>query len=91
MKQINMQKKIRQKFLKQGVKMIGATAHYVTADLGEGPIIDQDVVSIDHQHSIKELIQSGREIERRVLTYAVKSHLEYRIILNDQRTIIFRS
>jgi len=76
---------------KQGVKMIGATAHYVTADLDEGPIIDQDVVSIDHQHSIKELIQSGREIERRVLTYAVKSHLEYRIILNDQRTIIFRS
>ena len=73
----------------RGVKMIGATAHYVTADLDEGPIIEQDVVSVNHQHSVKEMIQAGRDIERRVLTSAVKAHLEHRIILHGQRTIIF--
>ena len=75
----------------RGVKMIGATAHYVTADLDEGPIIEQDVVSVNHQHSVKEMVQAGRDIERRVLTSAVKAHLEHRIILNGQRTIIFHS
>ena len=75
----------------RGVKMIGATAHYVTADLDEGPIIEQDVVSVNHQHSVKEMVQAGRDIERRVLTSAVKSHLEHRIILDGQRTIIFHS
>ena len=75
----------------QGVKMIGATAHYVTADLDEGPIIDQDVVSVNHQHSVQEMIQAGRDIERRVLTDAVKAHLEHRIILDGQRTIIFHA
>ena len=73
----------------RGVKMIGATAHYVTADLDEGPIIEQDVVSVNHQHSVKEMIQAGRDIERCVLTSAVKAHLEHRIILHGQRTIIF--
>ena len=71
--------------------MIGATAHYVTADLDEGPIIEQDVVSVNHQHSVKEMIQAGRDIERRVLTSAVKAHLEHRIILDGRRTIIFHS
>jgi formyltetrahydrofolate deformylase len=75
----------------RGVKMIGATAHYVTADLDEGPIIEQDVVSVNHQHSVKEMVQAGRDIERRVLTSAVKAHLEHRIILDGQRTIIFHS
>ena len=75
----------------RGVKMIGATAHYVTEDLDEGPIIEQDVVSINHQHSVQEMIQAGRDIERRVLTSAVKAHLERRIILDGQRTIIFHS
>jgi len=75
----------------RGVKMIGATAHYVTADLDEGPIIEQDVVSVSHQHSIQEMVQAGRDIERRVLTSAVKSHLEHRIILDGRRTIIFHS
>ena len=75
----------------RGVKMIGATAHYVTADLDEGPIIEQDVVSVNHQHSVQEMIQAGRDIERRVLTSAVKAHLEHRIILDGQRTIIFHS
>ena len=69
--------------------MIGATAHYVTADLDEGPIIEQDVVSVNHQHSVQEMIQAGRDIERRVLTSAVKAHLEHRIILDGRRTIIF--
>ncbi len=71
--------------------MIGATAHYVTADLDEGPIIEQDVVSVNHQHSVKEMVQAGRDIERRVLTLAVKAHLEHRIILDGRRTIIFHS
>ena len=75
----------------RGVKMIGATAHYVTKNLDEGPIIEQDVVSVSHQHSVKEMIQAGRDIERRVLTSAVKSHIEYRIILDGNRTIIFHS
>ena len=75
----------------RGVKMIGATAHYVTADLDEGPIIEQDVVSVNHQHSVNEMVQAGRDIERRVLTSAVKAHLEHRIILDGRRTIIFHS
>ena len=75
----------------RGVKMIGATAHYVTADLDEGPIIEQDVVSVNHQHSVDEMIQAGRDIERRVLTAAVRAHLEHRIILDGQRTIIFHA
>jgi formyltetrahydrofolate deformylase len=75
----------------RGVKMIGATAHYITAELDEGPIIEQDVVSVSHQHSVQEMIQAGRDIERRVLTSAVKSHLQHRIILDGKRTIIFHS
>ncbi len=75
----------------RGVKMIGATAHYVTEDLDEGPIIEQDVVSVNHQHSVKEMVQAGKDIERRVLTSAVKAHLEHRIILDGQRTIIFHA
>ncbi len=75
----------------RGVKMIGATAHYVTKNLDEGPIIEQDVVSVSHQHSVKEMIQAGRDIERRVLASAVKSHIEHRIILDGNRTIIFHS
>ena len=75
----------------RGVKMIGATAHYVTAGLDEGPIIEQDVVSVNHQHSVQEMIQAGRDIERRVLTSAVRAHLQHRIILDGQRTIIFHA
>ena len=75
----------------RGVKMIGATAHYVTEELDEGPIIEQDVVSVSHQHSVQEMIQAGRDIERRVLTSAVKAVLQHRIILDGMRTIIFHS
>ena len=75
----------------RGVKMIGATAHYVTTDLDEGPIIHQDVESITHADSPEELIRKGRDIERRVLAEAVRLHLEDRVLLNGARTIVFRS
>ncbi len=75
----------------RGVKMIGATAHYVTADLDEGPIIHQDVEAISHADSPDELVRKGRDIERRVLSEAVRLHLENRVLLNDSKTIVFRS
>ena len=73
----------------RGVKMIGATAHYATADLDEGPIIEQDVERVSHEHSPNDLKEIGRDIERRVLTRAVKAHLEHRVILDGLRTIVF--
>ncbi|MEY4239213.1 MAG: formyltetrahydrofolate deformylase [Pseudomonadota bacterium] len=75
----------------RGVKMIGATAHYVTADLDEGPIIHQDVESISHADSPEDLVRKGRDIERRVLAEAVRLHLEDRVLLNGSRTVVFRS
>jgi len=75
----------------RGVKMIGATAHYVTADLDEGPIIHQDVEAITHADSPEELVRKGRDIERRVLADAVRLHLEDRVLLNGARTVVFRS
>ena len=73
----------------RGVKMIGATAHYATADLDEGPIIEQDVERVSHEHSPADLREIGRDIERRVLTRAVKAHLEHRVITAGLRTIVF--
>ncbi len=73
----------------KGVKIIGATAHYVTNELDDGPIIAQNVIHINHKNSIKNIIQLGREIERNVLYKAVKSHLEYKIIVHNNKTIIF--
>lgn len=75
----------------RGVKMIGATAHYVTADLDEGPIIHQDVEPISHADSPDDLVRKGRDIERRVLAEAVRLHLEDRVLLNGSRTVVFRS
>ena len=75
----------------RGVKMIGASAHYVTADLDEGPIIHQAVEPISHANSPEELVRKGREIESRVLAEAVRLHLEERVLLNGQRTVVFRS
>ena len=75
----------------RGVKMIGATAHYVTADLDEGPIIHQDVEPITHADSPEDLIRKGRDIERRVLAEAVQLHLADRVLLNGTRTVVFRS
>ncbi len=74
----------------RGVKMIGATAHYVTGDLDEGPIIHQDVVAISHADSPDDLVRKGRDIERRVLAQAVHWHLQDRVFLNGNRTVVFR-
>lgn len=74
----------------RGVKMIGATAHYVTSDLDEGPIIHQDVEAITHADSPDELVRKGRDIERRVLAEAVRLHLEERVLMNGSRTVVFR-
>jgi formyltetrahydrofolate deformylase len=74
----------------RGVKMIGATGHYVTTDLDEGPIIAQDVVAISHAETPEDLVRKGRDIERRVLSEAVKAHLEDRVFLNDGRTVVFQ-
>ncbi|WP_337847746.1 formyltetrahydrofolate deformylase [Sphingomonas sp.] len=75
----------------RGVKMIGATAHYVTADLDEGPIIHQDVEAISHADTPDDLIRKGRDIERRVLAAAVHYHLEDRVLLNGARTVVFKA
>jgi formyltetrahydrofolate deformylase len=74
----------------RGVKMIGATAHYVTADLDEGPIIHQDAETISHADSAEDLVRKGRDIERRVLARAVHYHVEDRVLLNGMRTVVFR-
>ena len=73
----------------RGVKMIGATAHYVTADLDEGPIIHQDVQPCGHRETPDELVAKGRDVERRVLARAVKAHIEERVLLNGHRTVVF--
>jgi formyltetrahydrofolate deformylase len=74
----------------RGVKLIGATAHYVTSDLDEGPIIEQDVERISHHDSPEDLIRKGRDIERRVLARAVGIHLDGRALLNGHKTVVFR-
>jgi formyltetrahydrofolate deformylase len=73
----------------RGVKLIGATAHYVTAALDEGPIIEQDVERITHADSPDDLVRKGRDIERRVLARAVRYHLDDRVILNGAKTVVF--
>lgn len=73
----------------RGVKLIGATSHYVTADLDEGPIIEQDVARISHADSADDLVAIGRDTESRVLARAVKSHLERRVLLCGARTVVF--
>ena len=74
----------------KGVKIIGATTHYVTDELDEGPIIAQDIIHIDHKNSVNDMIQLGREIEKNVLYKSVKSHLEHKIIVYNNKTIIFK-
>ena len=74
----------------RGVKLIGATAHYVTADLDEGPIIEQDVERISHHDSAEALVRKGRDIERRVLTGALSAHLDGRVLMNGATTVVFR-
>jgi formyltetrahydrofolate deformylase len=74
----------------RGVKLIGATAHYVTAELDEGPIIEQDVARVDHSTSLEQCMDTGRDVECAVLARAVKWHAEHRILLNGNRTVVFR-
>ena len=74
----------------RGVKIIGATAHYVTEDLDEGPIIEQDIERVSHDMSPNELTQVGSDVESLVLSRAVKAHVEHRIFLNGQRTVVFK-
>ena len=73
----------------RGVKLIGATAHYVTADLDEGPIIDQDVVRVSHQDTVAELTRRGADVERQVLSRAVLWHCQDRVIRHRNQTIVF--
>ena len=74
----------------RGVKIIGATAHFVTSDLDEGPIIDQDIERVDHTMTAQDLTQVGSDIESLVLSRAVRSHVEHRILLNRNKTVVFR-
>jgi formyltetrahydrofolate deformylase len=74
----------------RGVKLIGATAHYVTAQLDEGPIIEQDVERVDHTRSAGDLVRLGQDVERRALARAVRWHAEHRVLLDGHRTVVFR-
>jgi formyltetrahydrofolate deformylase len=74
----------------RGVKLIGATAHYVTADLDEGPIIEQDVARVDHSQAVEDLTTLGRDTESQVLARAVKWHSEHRVLINGHKTVIFK-
>jgi formyltetrahydrofolate deformylase len=74
----------------RGVKLIGATAHYVTADLDEGPIIEQDVARVDHSYSVEDLTATGRDTESMVLARAVKWHSEHRVLVNGHKTVVFK-
>jgi formyltetrahydrofolate deformylase len=74
----------------RGVKLIGATAHYVTAELDEGPIIEQDVARVDHTDAVEDLTAQGRDTESQVLARAVKWHSEHRVLLNGHKTVVFK-
>jgi formyltetrahydrofolate deformylase len=73
----------------RGVKLIGATAHYATAVLDDGPIIQQDVARVTHRHSVEDLIRKGRDLEKVVLAQAVRSHLEHRVLVYGNKTVVF--
>lgn len=73
----------------RGVKLIGATAHYVTSDLDEGPIIEQNVIRVSHRENLEDFIRLGKNVERSVLADALQAHLEYRVIIHNNKTIVF--
>jgi formyltetrahydrofolate deformylase len=73
----------------RGVKLVGATAHYVTEDLDEGPIIEQDVVRVDHRHTVGDLVRLGADVERATLSRAVRWHCEDRVIQYGNQTVVF--
>jgi formyltetrahydrofolate deformylase len=72
------------------VKLIGATCHYVTADLDAGPIIDQDVIRIDHSDTVEDYVRYGKDIEKTVLARGLRYHLEDRVLVHGRRTVVFR-
>src|SRR5262249_52757203 len=78
-----------QRAFERGVKLIGATSHYVTAQLDEGPIIEQDVVRISHRDQLEDLLQKGRDLEKVVLARAVRWHLDHRILVYHGKTVVF--
>jgi len=78
-----------QRAFERGVKIIGATAHYVTEELDEGPIIAQDVIHCTHRDTVEDLMRKGRDVERRVLAEAVRLHLEDRVLMYKNKTIVF--
>jgi len=78
-----------QRAFERGVKLIGATAHYATAELDEGPIIEQDVVRCSHRDSVQDLVRKGRDLEKLVLARAVRWHLDDRILVYDNKTVVF--
>ena len=73
----------------RGVKLIGATSHYATADLDQGPILAQEVVRCSHRDGVGELVRKGRDLEKRVLAAGVRWHLEDRILVHDNKTVVF--
>jgi len=73
----------------RGVKVIGATAHYVTSELDEGPIIEQDVTRITHRDTVQDLIRKGRDLEKLVLARAVDLHLRHRVLVYGNKTVVF--
>lgn len=73
----------------KGVKLIGATAHYVTADLDEGPIIEQDIVRVTHAQNADDFVSLGRDVESQVLARAIHAHIHHRVFINDNRTVVF--
>jgi len=77
-----------QKAFERGVKLVGATCHYVTADLDEGPIIEQDVVRVSHRQSKDDMVRLGKDVEADVLARGVRLHLEDRVIINGNKTVI---
>ena len=74
----------------RGVKLIGATCHYVTADLDQGPIIEQDVIRIDHSDSVEDMVRYGKDIEKTVLARGLRNHIEGRVLIHGNKTIVFR-
>jgi formyltetrahydrofolate deformylase len=78
-----------QKAYDRGVKLIGATSHYVTAELDEGPIIEQDVIRVNHRHEVDDLVRLGKDVEKAVLARALRNHLEDRVIVHGNKTVVF--
>jgi formyltetrahydrofolate deformylase len=78
-----------QKAYDRGVKLIGATSHYVTTELDEGPIIEQDVIRVNHRHAVEDLVRLGKDVEVAVLARALRNHLEDRVIVRGNKTVVF--